>query len=83
MRGGRCGCGLLSGAGRRLQACGSKSFTTPDLGTIASAYDEAGVLVATAADYIVDGRYVAVDEAAYFAATGALLPASLWDAAAD
>jgi len=53
----------------------------PALGTIAAAYDEDGQIIATAADSMRDGVYTAVDEAAYFEATGQLLPAELWDEA--
>lgn len=55
----------------------------PDLGTIAAAYDEDGEIVATAADSMKDGVYVASDESSYYEATGQLLPVELWDQATE
>lgn len=51
----------------------------PDLGTIATAYNDDGAIVATAADSITHGMYVAADESAFYAATGNLLPPGTWE----
>lgn len=52
-----------------------------EFGTIAAAVDDDGLIVATAADSIRDGVYMAVDEGNLYAATGQLLPSAVWDRA--
>lgn len=55
--------------------------TSDEFGTIAAAVDDDGQIVATAADSIRDGVYVAVDEAGLYEATGQLIPSHIWDRA--
>lgn len=54
-----------------------------DFGVVAAAVNEDGEIVATASASHADGVYMAVDEAAFYEATGELLPADLWDEARD
>jgi hypothetical protein len=53
--------------------------TSDEFGTIAAAVDDSGEIVATCADSIRDGVYMAVDEAEVWRLTGQLLPSDLWD----
>ena len=61
----------------------TRVFVDPDFGAIAAAIDDDGLIVATASSHIERGVYIAVDEAAYFAASGELLPASKWEQAIE
>lgn len=52
-----------------------------EFGSVAAAIDSEGRIIATAADSIRDGTYIAVDEANLYMATGQLLPAAMWERA--
>ena len=52
-----------------------------DFGAIAVARDQSGAVIASASSGIENGRYTAVDEASYYAATGQLLPMQAWEEA--
>jgi hypothetical protein len=58
-----------------------ETYVDPDLGAIAVAIDERGRVVASASSGIEAGAYIAVDEAAFYQATGQLLPMQAWEAA--
>lgn len=58
-----------------------ESYVDPDFGAISVARDESGTIIATASSGIQNGVYMAVDEGAYFHATGQLLPMQAWEAA--